>query len=394
MSSHLLNTKPWALIMAAGGGSRLASATGGECKQMLLWRGIPLYLHSALAMSRSAVIGGLIFVFPETRVRQEEQRLRQLRNGLGLPWLATTGGGRRQDSVRRGLAALPPHTRRVLVHDAARPFVRPALIRRVCEALEGNTAVIPALPVTDTIKTVANNLVCVTLPRGGLVAAQTPQGFETGLLSQAHERARERGLDVTDDASLMEEEGHSVRVIAGEPKNVKITYPEDLALLAEEPARRPCTGMGHDVHRYGPGRPLILGGVRIPNGPEVEAHSDGDVLLHALMDALLGCAGLGDIGLHFPDSEARFENISSSALLSEVLQMTRRSGVFPTHADVTIVAQRPRISPWREEIHNNVARLLSLPGECVNIKAGTEEGMGFIGRGEGIKVYVVVSALA
>ncbi|MDR3357918.1 MAG: 2-C-methyl-D-erythritol 4-phosphate cytidylyltransferase [Desulfovibrio sp.] len=390
------NEKPWALIMAAGSGSRLAASIGGARKQSLLWRGMPLYWHSVLAMSRSAVVGGLVFVFPEEFFPEEEKRLRELRrtSDPGLPWVITTGGGRRQDSVRRGLAALPPHTRRTLVHDAARPFVSPGLIRRVCAALVHEDAVIPALPVTDTLKRIENNRVSATLPRENLIAAQTPQGFTADLLARAHERARERCLAATDDAALMEDAGHSVRVIAGEPKNVKITNPDDLALLADTPAPRPCIGMGHDAHRYGGERPFVLGGVRIPGGPEVLAHSDGDALLHALMDALLGCAGLGDIGQHFPDSDARFENISSAVLLSEVLKMTRNAGIRPTHADMTIVAQIPRIAPWREEIRNNVARLLNLPAECVNLKAGTEEGMGFTGRCEGIKTYAVVSALA
>ncbi|MDR3319454.1 MAG: 2-C-methyl-D-erythritol 4-phosphate cytidylyltransferase [Desulfovibrio sp.] len=391
--------KPWALIMAAGRGNRLAAATGGEYKQLLLWRGMPLYRHAALAMSRSASVAGAIFVFPENCLHAEEQRLRELDkiDSLGLLWRTTAGGDRRQDSVRNGLAALPPHTRYVLVHDAARPFVSPALIRRVCETLAlGAEAVIPALPLTDTIKRVENNHVCATLFREQLVAAQTPQGFDAVLLSKAHTRSCERRLAVTDDAALMEEAGHSVRVIDGERKNVKITNPEDIALITEAPTPRPCVGMGQDVHRYdryGGERSLTLGGVRLHGGPEVVAHSDGDVLLHALMDALLGCAGLGDIGLHFPDSEARFENISSALLLDEVLAMTRDSGIRPTHADMTIVAQTPRISPWREEIRNNVARLMNLSASCVNLKAGTEEGMGFTGRGEGIKAYAVVTAL-
>ncbi|MDR2055364.1 MAG: 2-C-methyl-D-erythritol 2,4-cyclodiphosphate synthase, partial [Desulfovibrio sp.] len=219
-------------------------------------------------------------------------------------------------------------------------------------------------------------------------------GFNAGLLAQAHERAGERGFAATDDAALMEKAGHSVRVIAGEPKNVKITTPEDLAMLAETPAPCPRVGMGHDVHRYGGNRPLVLGGVAIPGGPKVLAHSDGDALLHALMDALLGCAGLGDIGQHFPDSDMRFENIPSSVMLNEVLAMTRNAGIRPIHADMTIVAQIPRIHPWREEIRNNVARLLNLPAGRVNLKAGTEEGLGFTGRREGIKAYAVVSALA
>lgn len=388
--------KPWALIMAAGHGSRMAAALGGVRKQMLCWRERPLYWHSALAMSRSACVGGLVFVFPEDCLRQEEERLRQSRKtgDFGLPWLVTAGGSRRQDSVRRGLAALPPHTRKVLVHDAARPFVSAGLIRRVCEALEQTMAVIPAVPVTDTIKTAAGGMVRATLVRENLLAAQTPQGFETGLLSQAHIYAQEHDITVTDDAALMEEMGHDVHVITGEHENVKITHLRDLALLAAGQSSRPCVGMGQDVHRYGPGRPMVLGGVRISDGPQVVAHSDGDVLLHALMDALLGCAGLGDIGQHFPDNNARFENISSSVLLSEVLDMTRRAGIHPTHADLTIVAQTPRIGPRREEIRNNIARLLNLPALCVNLKAGTEEGLGFIGRNEGIKAYAAVTALA
>lgn len=157
---------------------------------------------------------------------------------------------------------------------------------------------------------------------------------------------------------------------------------------------RPCAGMGYDVHRYGPGRPLKLGGVLIPGGPEVVAHSDGDVLLHALMDALLGCAALGDIGQHFPDSQARYEGISSAVLLDQVLEMLRGAGLELSHVDLTIVAQTPRLSPFREEIRKNVARLLGLDTARVNLKATTEEGLGFTGRSEGIKAYAVVSALA
>ncbi|MDR1776776.1 MAG: 2-C-methyl-D-erythritol 4-phosphate cytidylyltransferase [Desulfovibrio sp.] len=388
--------KPWALIMAAGRGVRLSAATGGTYKQLLLWRGRPLYWHSALAMSRSAALDGLIFVFPPECLVEEEQRLRKLHKNddMGLPWIVAAGGERRQDSVRCGLEALPPGTRHVLIHDAARPFVGPALARSVRDGLDRHDAVVPGLPITDTVKTVENSMIRATLPREHLVAVQTPQGFEAGLLRKAHARALECGLTATDDAALMEAAGHDVLVVPGDPNNVKITRAEDLALLADDAKPRPCVGMGYDVHRYGNGRPFILGGVRIPGAPEVVAHSDGDALLHALMDALLGCAGLGDIGQHFPDSDARFENISSAVLLSEVLTLIRRAGIRPTHVDMNIVAQKPRISPWREEIRNNVARLLNLPAGCVNLKAGTEEGLGFTGRGEGIKAGAIVCAFA
>ncbi|MDR2055582.1 MAG: 2-C-methyl-D-erythritol 4-phosphate cytidylyltransferase, partial [Desulfovibrio sp.] len=216
MSATPCSEKPWALIMAAGRGSRLAASIGGARKQLLFWRGMPLYWHSAQAMGRSAAVGGLIFVFAEEFLHEEEKRLRELRkmDDPGLPWLITAGGERRQDSVRRGLAALPPHTRQVLVHDAARPFVSPGLIRRVCAAIVRDDAIVPALPVADTIKVVENSHVSSTLPRENLIAAQTPPGFNAGLLAQAHERAGERGFAATDDAALMEKAGHSVRVIA------------------------------------------------------------------------------------------------------------------------------------------------------------------------------------
>lgn len=395
---HPGQIKPWAILLAAGQGSRLAAAADGRAKQFLPWRGAPLYWHSARAMSRSAVVAGIVFVFPQNGHAEHEERLRELHvaEDLGIPWLTAVGGEMRQDSVWNALCVLPADARHVLIHDAARPFLTPALVRSVCEALQhGACGVIPAVPVTDTIKTVADGLVTGTLPRQALMAVQTPQGFSSDLLRRAHAHARETGLSVTDDASLLEALGHSVHVVEGEAANVKITNPDDLALLHEAPALpRPCTGMGYDVHRYGPGRPMRLGGILIPAGPEVVAHSDGDVLLHALTDAVLGCAGLGDIGQHFSDKDPRFDNISSALLLDQALDMARQAGVRLCHADMTVVAQTPRLAPYREEIKKNIARLLALPPACVNLKASTEEGLGFTGRAEGIKAYAAVTAWA
>ncbi|MDR3361879.1 MAG: 2-C-methyl-D-erythritol 4-phosphate cytidylyltransferase [Desulfovibrio sp.] len=388
--------KPWALILAAGQGKRVTA--GGQPKQFLLWRGVPLYWHSARAMSRSAAVGGIVFVFPANVRVQEEARLKDLheRENPGLPWVVADGGAQRQDSVRLGLAALPRTAHYVLIHDAARPFIGPALIREVCAALrKGAAAVVPALPVTDTIKIVTNNLVAATLPRDELAAAQTPQGFRLDLLRKAH--AENSAPSVTDDAALMEKAGHDVCVVPGCLRNTKITYTEDLALLADPmPVPCPRVGMGYDVHRcaaQGEGRPMRLGGVAIPGGPDVIAHSDGDVLLHALMDSLLGCAGMDDIGKHFPDNDDRFHNISSAVLLDKVLEMIRGADIVPQNADMTIVAQKPRIQPFSAEIRKNIARLLGLPVAQVNLKATTEEGMGFTGRGEGIRAWAIVSAL-
>ena len=400
--------RPWALLLAAGRGSRMAAATGGTSKQFLLWKDAPLYWHSARTFSRSGVVAGIIFVFPPDALARCEDEVRALdaRYPLGLPWKAVSGGAERDDSVRNGLAALPKAVAHILIHDAARPFMSARLVHAVRAGLaDGAVAVIPALPVTDTIKMVEDGQVQSTLPRHRLVAVQTPQGFARSELEAAH-AARAAGCaagqeqqPVTDDAMLMEAAGHTVRVVAGEKTNCKITTVEDMALLSPSPSLQPRTGMGYDVHRYAQdagepkARPMKLGGIAIDKAPAVLAHSDGDVLLHALCDALLGCAGLGDIGEHFPDADARFDNISSAVLLDQVLTRVRRAGIRPCHADMTIVAQKPRLAAFKDAIRHNVARLLQLPPEAVNVKATTEERLGFTGREEGIKAYAVVSAL-
>ncbi len=193
----------------------------------------------------------------------------------------------------------------------------------------------------------------------------------------------------------MESQGHTVIMVEGESDNRKITHPEDLRLLTEKTAPQafPRIGFGYDVHRYGPGRPLRLGGVLLDGGMEVVAHSDGDVLLHALMDALLGCAGLGDIGEHFPDADAAFDNISSAVLLDEVLRLFHGQGLRLSNVDLTIIAQKPRVGTYKAAIRKNVARLLHLPPELVNVKATTEEKLGFTGRVEGIKAQAAVCAV-
>ena len=187
--------------------------------------------------------------------------------------------------------------------------------------------------------------------------------------------------------------GQPVRIVPGKSANIKITTPEDLRVLASSPPQPiPCTGFGYDVHAYGGNRPMVLGGMPIAGAPFIKAHSDGDVLLHALCDAILGCLGLGDIGEHFPDNDERFENISSGILLSEVMDMARARGLCITHVDLTIIAQTPRLGPHKAAIRGNVARLMELADEQVNIKATTEEHLGFTGRKEGIKAVAVVTA--
>ena len=396
----------WAVILAAGQGKRLAAALNGQAKQFLSWQGVPLYWHSARTFARVPEISGLVFVFAPEEFERAGQALAELNaaRDLGLPYRLAKGGARRQDSVQGGLAVLPGLCKYVLVHDGARPFVSAGLIRRVCEALlTGAQGVIPALALKDTVKIVRQGLVQSTLNRAELAAVQTPQGFERQSLLEAFKRAGESGLDVTDDASLLEACGQEVRVVEGEEENLKITTAADLRHLSEnarECALIPVSGFGYDVHRYAEPasdpakrRPMKLGGEPIESGPDVLAHSDGDVLLHALADALLGCLGQGDIGQHFPDSDPSFSGIESSILVSEVLARFAGAGLRLTHADLTVVAQIPKIAPQRERIRKNLAGLLGLDVSSVNLKATTEEHLGFTGEKKGIKAYALVSAL-
>ena len=409
----------WAIVLAAGSGTRLAAAGLSTAKQFIPHRGAPLYWRSARTFASVARVRGLVFVFPQDRLEAERERLAVLDAGraLGVPWRAVAGGALRQDSVAAGLAALPRECDAVLVHDAARPFATAALSNAVLDALAtGAPGVVPGIPVTDTIKQTDNGVVTHTPDRSGLVAVQTPQGFALAALRDAHERARVAGWSVTDDAALLERCRLPVRVVAGEAANAKITTPEDLAMLdaadtAHAPwdARKgqarliPCTGWGYDVHRYvqkesasqpgRPPRPMKLGGVLIPGGPEVVAHSDGDVLLHALTDALLGCIGGGDIGQHFPDTDAALDNANSAVLLDEVLGLTRAAGLEITNVDLTVIAQVPKLAPWREQIRRNVCRLLALDETMVNVKATTEEKLGFTGEKKGMKAVAAVTGL-
>ncbi len=390
------NTRPWAIILAAGQGLRLAPHTKGAPKQFLIYQNLPLYYHAAKTFSRNARIQGIIFAFPSEHVEAEQKRLMELEKkaSLGVQWHCIAGGLRRQDSVYAGLKALPSTCEHVLIHDSARPFMSAKLVEDICVGLDaGHKGVIPGLGMTDTIKVVHDGFISKTLDRSELFAVQTPQGFEKNNLLQAHEVALSENLDVTDDAALLEYCKHAVLMIEGDVQNIKITEACHMQMLEQKTTTSPCSGFGYDVHRFGKGRPLKLGGVLMDGKLEVEAHSDGDVLLHALMDAMLGCAGLGDIGLHFPDNDNNFDNVDSAVLLSNVLQMLGQKNVQLTQVDLTIITQKPKIGPQRNAIAKNIAHLLNLPVEKINVKATTEEGLGFTGSGEGIKAVALVNAI-
>ena len=390
-------TNIWGIILAAGSGSRLATAVDGTRKQYLEYKAAPLFWHSARTFSRVAQLKGVVFVFPPEDAKAMEKTIDQYfrSEDLGLKWAVTSGGERRQDSVRNGLSALPKSCDGVLVHDAARPFVSARILVNLIDALnDGARGVIPTIPVTDTVKRVNGSTVTETLNRNELAAVQTPQAFETGLLREAHERADTEGWEVTDDASMVERLAEVV-TIPGEAANIKITVTEDLKRLTEARTTVPCVGWGYDVHRFGAenDRPLVLGGVPIPGGPTIVAHSDGDVLLHALADAILGTFGGGDIGRHFPDTDPKFKNADSAVLLRETLDLAEKAGVRIVHADLTVIAQVPRLAPHAAQIAKNVCRLLGLEPHQVNFKATTEEKLGFTGQKKGLKAVASVTGL-
>ena len=391
MTTHKL----WAIVLAAGQGTRIARSGTGEKKQFLNYEGVPLFWHSIRTLSRIAVLDGIILVFPEEEFTEAQETVSALRaqESTGIALHCVTGGSRRQDSVYHALQTLPRDCDRVLIHDAARPFFSPSLVTLLLDKLTPDTGgVIPACPVTDTVKEIRDDRVVQTLERSTLAAVQTPQLFHRDRIVRAHDEARIQDWKVTDDASMVEQMGDPVSIIPGETGNIKITHPEDLTMLASPaPLPIPVTGFGYDVHRYNGTRPMILGGIPIPGGPSIKAHSDGDVLIHALCDALLGCLGQGDIGDFFPDTDEKYANMPSTLFLAEVLDKALAAGFTITHADLTIVAQIPKITPFKAQIKKNIAALMGLPPRYVNIKATTEEGLGFTGKKEGIKAVAVVT---
>ena len=308
--------------------------------------------------------------------------------------LMVSGGATRQESVWRGLQALSGQCGGVLVHDGARCLVTADVIQRCMASVEVCGTGVAAVPVTDTIKTVSDANIALDTPnRASLRAVQTPQGFKVDLLRRAHEQAQRDGFLGTDDASLVERLGVPVQLTEGSRRNIKLTTPEDLlmaeAFFAEQALPALRVGQGYDVHRLVEGRPLILCGVTVPHTLGLLGHSDADVALHALMDAMLGAMALGDIGKHFPDTDEAYHGISSMLLLRHVVALLKAHHARVTNCDVTIVAQKPKLLPYIPQMRQNVADALELPLARVNIKATTTEKLGFEGEEKGISAQAV-----
>jgi 2-C-methyl-D-erythritol 4-phosphate cytidylyltransferase/2-C-methyl-D-erythritol 2,4-cyclodiphosphate synthase len=372
--------KTVALLVAAGSGSR----AGGETpKQYRMLAGRTLLAHAIDHLSHPAVDEVQVVIGED-----QEEAYRAAIGGRALP-SPILGGATRRDSVTNGLETLARQgdVERVLIHDAARPFLPTAVIDRLLAALATSDGAVPALPVVDTLAR-ANGALGEAVPRHDLVRVQTPQAFRFEPIRGAH--AAWPGGEATDDAQVARAAGLSVAIVAGDPDLEKLTFEADF-LRVEAASLTPRVGFGFDVHAFAAGQALWLGGIQIPHDKGLAGHSDADVVLHALTDAILGALGAGDIGDHFPPPDPQWRGASSSLFLEHARDLVEQAGGRIAHVDVTIICEAPRIGPYRDAMRARIAALLRLPLSRTSIKATTTERLGFTGRGEGIAAQAVAT---
>ena len=386
-----------AIFPAAGASRRM----GGDTNKIFLeLGGEPILIRTLKTFSKSPRINFLIVVVSENDVDAVEKLLESAEDLK--PYTVTIGGSERQYSIANGLKLLPEDAEIVLVHDAARPLVSAKVIEEVINAAEKFGGAIAAVPEKNTIKFIdAENFVTYTPPRSKLVEVQTPQGFRRELLIKAYEQAAEDKFLGTDDSSLVERVGDRIKIVVSDYRNIKITTPEDLK-IAESLISKPATltpnpssltpkiGFGYDVHKLVKNQKLILGNVEIPHDLGLDGHSDADVLIHAIIDAILGAAALGDIGQHFPDNDAQYKNIDSGELLRKVNELIKIYGYRIGNIDSTIVAQKPKLAPHILKMRARLAEILQIDSNLISVKATTTEGLGFTGEGLGIAAYATV----
>lgn len=349
---------------------------GSIPKQYMDLNGLTVLSRSVKAFCDFSEVFFICVTVPQGDVEYVREMLEK--SGLRADCIVE-GGATRQASVYNALKNLPADTGRVLIHDGARPYVSEGVISGVLNALENSDAVIPAVTPKNTIRTAEK-----TLDRSALYEVQTPQGFSYPLLMKANEKALEDGFEGTDDAGLVERIGVPVTISQGEYSNIKITTPEDLPVNIR-------TGMGYDVHKLVDGRPLMLGCTHIPYEKGLLGHSDADVVAHAIADAILGAAALGDIGRHFPDKDPQYEGMSGNKILSLTMDILKAAGFTLINVDATLVAEKPKISPYAAQMIRNTAAALGVPENCVSIKATTEEGLGISGGGNAMAAYAVAT---
>ncbi len=381
-----MSTRPTciALIVAAGHGTR---AGEGPPKQYRPVGGVPVLRRTIEAFATHPTVREVqVVITPDHRPFYDE-----VTSGLALP-SPIAGGDTRQESVLRGLegiAAKAPDL--VLIHDAARPFVSADAITATIAALKTHDGALPTIAAADTLKRLSDARVEATIPRDNIALAQTPQGFRFTKILAAHRAARDTTF--TDDAAIAEHAGLTVAAVPGSRLNFKLTTPEDFsmaeALLAHAGTVR--TGQGFDVHRFGPGNHVWLCGIQVEHTHGLVGHSDADVGLHALTDALLGAVALGDIGQHFPPSDERWRGAASHIFLTHAAHLIAERGGRIEHVDVTLICERPKVAPHRDAMVGRIAELLKLERTRVSVKATTTEGLGFTGRSEGIAAQAIAT---
>lgn len=387
-------------VIAAGG---MAQRMQGVNKQILKIDGIPVLVRSIRALAAIPEIREMVVV---ARSELFEQ-LESWKQEYHLPdFCLTAGGDTRQQSVLNGVGCLSEQVEYVVIHDGARPFADRQLIDRCLQSAVEHQAATAAVPVKDTIKQAADDgSIAATPDRSRLYLTQTPQIFHAQLYRRAAEQAQAEGLDFTDDCQLMEHLGHRVWLAQGDYRNIKITTPEDIVIaqaiaesmegeaprMEQEKQRMPLMRIGHgyDVHRLVEGRKLILGGVEIPWQKGLLGHSDADVLVHAVMDAILGAAALGDIGKHFPDTDPNYAGADSMLLLREVVRLVEEQGYQIGNLDCTVIAQQPKLKDLIPQMQERIAAVCKVQPNQVNVKATTEEKLGFTGTGEGMSAHCV-----
>lgn len=380
-----------AIIAAAGQGRRFGSTVP---KQLVRVGGRTLLERSVDAFAQCARVDEIVIAIPPGSAELIAAGL----DAGGKPVRFVDGGARRQDSVAAAFEAVRTEVEIIVIHDAARAFVTVDLIDRTIDAAAACGAAIAAVPSRDTVKevTVASDgtrLVAATLARDQIYLAQTPQAFRRAVLADAVALGR-RGVDATDEAMLAERAGHPVRIVDGDASNVKVTIPEDLTGLGavldgRQDARVMRTGIGYDLHRLVEGRPLILGGVRIPFDRGPHGHSDGDAVCHALTDAVLGAVAAGDIGRHFPDTDPRWKAADSLAMLRAAVAVARDGGYVVAQADVIVILERPKLAAHIDAIRASLAGGLGVDIAAVSVKGKTNEGVDAVGRGEAIAVHAI-----
>ena len=372
------------IVVAGGRGRRF----GGK-KQWMDLRGRPVAAYSLEVFDNHPLVSSIYLGAPREDLSFAERILSEWAPKKGAK--VYPGGEERYVTVEKGLSLVSSSF--VAVHDAVRPFVKPELLNRLWDALKSYDVhgVVPALPVVDTVKQVYDNYILKTVDRNMLKTVQTPQLFVADALRKAYSEVKDK-TGVTDDAFLLERAGFKVAWVHGDKGNFKITSKEDWE-LAKMSLASPRVGFGYDIHRICEGESVVLGGVRIDCGFSLAGHSDADVLIHAVVDALLGAAGLGDIGEWFPDTDERYRGADSMLFLRESVKALKKEGFEVAFVDATVVAQRPKLSPYKEAIRRSLARGMGISEDRVNIKAKTKEGLDAVGRLEAVEAYAVVLLL-